>query len=327
MTDLMTLGDLATPWALRVAVTLGIAELIEAGTTDLETLAAKTKSHPEALDAVLSHLAGRGVFTQSTNSAGVSVFGLADLGRELLEPAAHVFFDLRGVGSRFTHVWATLPAYVQTGQPAYQSIFGLPFWEDLAAHPEMSEQFDGLMGHHGHGVPKPLDISVGWNTVRTVVDVGGGSGSMLAEILKAHQHLNGILVDLPQTAARAAALFNEAGVANRATLVGGSFFDELPAGADVYILKSVLNDWPEAETIAILKRVAEAAGTTGLIVVHGGVAPDGNNAKLDLETVLVGGITNGLSAFKAIAAQAGLTVTATSGTKGHGFIVELRQTG
>src|SRR5207245_3525887 len=120
-----------------------------------------------------------------------------------------------GIGGRMAYAWGTLLTYVRTGAPAYHELFGLPFWEDLAAHPDIAASFDALMGPAGHGTPKPeFPITGGWESVRTVVDVGGGTGAMLAEILRARPEIHGTLVDLPGTVARSAETFAAAGVAD-----------------------------------------------------------------------------------------------------------------
>src|SRR6185295_18684725 len=105
------------------------------------------------------------------------------------------------------------------------------------------------------------------------------------------------LVDLPKTVARSAETFETAGVAGRVKAIGQSFFDSLPAGADLYLLSKVLNDWPDRETVAILSRCAEAARPAGRIVISGGVSPDDAPAGLSEETVLVGGKQNTLAEF------------------------------
>ena len=84
------------------------------------------------------------------------------------------------------HAWASLLSAVRTGAPAYHAIFGRPFWDDLQAHPDLAASFDELMGPSGHGIPDPdVLVTGGWESVRTVVDVGGGTGSLLAEVLRA----------------------------------------------------------------------------------------------------------------------------------------------
>jgi len=140
----------------------------------------------------------------------------------------------------------------------------LPFWDDLAAHRELAASFDALMGPTGHGTPDPeFQVIGGWESVRSVVDVGGGTGAVLAGIRRARPELHGTLVDLPGTAVRAAATFKAAGVADRVTTIRQSFFDPLPAGADLYLLRKVVNDWPDREATAILSRCAEAARPQG----------------------------------------------------------------
>ena len=187
--------------------------------------------------------------------------------------------------------WSSLLAAVETGAPAYDEIFGRPFWDDLAAHPHIAASFDALMGPAGHGTPdSDIPIAGGWDSIRTVVDVGGGTGALLAKILRrAHPDMRGTLVDLPSTVARSAEIFDAAGVAARVTLAGQSFFDPLPAGADLYLLKSVLSDWPDREATAILRRCADAAQPAGRVVLLNGIDPDDPPNPSLLMMVLVGG--------------------------------------
>jgi SAM-dependent methyltransferase len=161
----------------------------------------------------------------------------------------------------------------------------------MEAHPEIGAQFDELMGPAGHGTPDAAVLpDERWQGVGTVVDVGGGTGALLAEVLRAHPHVRGTLVDLPRVAARAGALFDEAGVAERVTVKAQSFFEPLPAGADLYLLKSVLSDWPDDDAVRILHRCAEAARPSGGRVVVYTNAGLGEPAAPDLlMLVLVGG--------------------------------------
>jgi SAM-dependent methyltransferase len=319
VTDLWELADFWTPWSLCTVVTLRIAEHIEAGATDIRKLAAAADCDASALHNVLSHLVRKGVFEEPEPGR----FVLNDAARGLLGPGMRIGFDLNGLGGRFAHAWSTLPTYVRTGRSGYPERFGRGFWEDLDAHPELAAQFDALIGPAGHGTPDPdIPLVDGWDSVRTVVDVGGGTGALLAEILRAHPEVRGTLVDLPRTVARSGPIFQAAGVAGRITTVGQSFFDPLPAGADLYLLKSVLNDWPEPETEAILRRCAEAARPSGRVVVMGGVAPEGAARRLVIETVLLGGETNTVEEFRELARRAGLVVRAAGPQPSGRFVVE-----
>jgi uncharacterized glyoxalase superfamily protein PhnB len=317
--DAGTLTDLQTPWCVHVVATLRIAEHLAAGVTGIDDLAAAAGCDAGALHNVLGHLVRRGVFEEPSPGR----FALNDAARQLMD--ASNFLDLSGIGGRMAHAWSTLPTYVRTGRPGYAEVFGRPFWEDLAAHPDVAASFDALMGPAGHGAPNPdFDIVGGWDAVRTVVDVGGGTGAMLAEMLRARPALRGILVDLPGTVARAAETFEAAGVADRVTTVGQSFFDPLPAGADLYLLRKVLNDWPDEETTAILRRCAEATRPDGRVVVLGGVSPDDAPRRLTIEMVLLGARTNTVAEFRELARRAGLEVVAAGDQPSGYFAVECR---
>ena len=316
ITSPYTLADLQRPWCVLVAATLRIAQLIDSGITGAADLAAAAGCDGYALRAMLGYLAAEGIFEQPSPGQ----FALNDAARGLLDPAA--FLDLNGIGGRMAGVWSSLPGYIRTGQPGYHEVFGLPFWEDLAAHPDIAASFDALMGPAGHGTPDPqFEISGGWEQIRTIVDVGGGTGAMLAGILRARPGLRGVLVDLPAAVARAGEAFRAAGVVDRVSTAGQSFFDPLPAGADLYLLKKVLNDWPDRETIDILRRCAEAAGRGGRVVVLGGVAPDDAPPVLTIEMLLLGARTSTLAEFRELAGRAGLEVVA-AGPQPAGYVVE-----
>ncbi len=315
--NLSVLSDLCTPWCIHVVATLRIVDHIAAGTTDITTLAKAAACDADFLELVLRHLVGKGVFAEpapgqfALNQAALEVqrFGL----------------NLDDIGGRMAHAWGTLLTAVRTGKPAYHERFGLPFWDDLQAHPGIAASFDALMGPAGHGKPDPEVLLTGdWEEVKTVIDVGGGTGALLAEILRAHPQIQGTLVDFPATVARAEALLQAAGVRERVRTVGQSFFDPLPAGADLYLLKSILHDWPDREAQLILSRCAEAARPGGRIVILGGVLPEDTVPSLTLQLVLLGGKDRTLTEFREFAHQAGLKVQAAGRLPSDRFAVECR---
>jgi hypothetical protein len=316
--SLEQLTDLRTPWCVHVAATLGVADHIAAGTSDVRELAAAVGCDADALHAVLSHLASKQVFVETAPGR----FELTDLGHRLREQAP--FLDLSGIGGRMAHAWSTLLAYTLTGRSGYRDLFGRSFWEDLAANPELAESFDSLMGIAGHGTPNAqFELAGGWERVHTVIDVGGGTGAMLSEILRRHPHVRGTLLDLPGTVQHAQHSFDAADVGERAATIGQSFFEPIPEGADLYLLRKVLNDWPDEETVLILQRCAEAARPDGRVVVIGGVAPDDAPARLEIEMLLVGGRSDGVARFSELSRQAELEVIAAA-QQPAGFVVECR---
>lgn len=317
--DIGALSDLRTPWCLRVAATLHIAEHIAAGVTTIDALAAAAGCDADALHYVLTHLVEKGIFLEPERGQ----FALNDAAQQMRDPGQLLDLDLAGIGGRMSYAWSTLLPYVRTGQPAYKDIFGLPFWEDLAANPDIAASFDALMGPLGHGTPDvAFQVSGGWDAVHTVVDVGGGTGSLLAEILRTYPHINGTLVDLPGTVARAAATFQQVVVSDRVRTVGQSFFDPLPAGADLYLLEKILSDWPDQETVAILRRCAEAARPNGRIMVLSGVTLNDEPPPLTIEMILLGGKVNTVAEFRELARSAGLEVVAVQKRPGGRLAVE-----
>jgi len=318
--NLSALSDLCTPWCIHVVATLRIADHIAAGTTEITTLAQEAACDADFLQRVLRHLVSKGVFAEPAPDQ----FALNQAAEELR--SQQLFLDLDGIGGRIAHAWSSLLTTVRTGAPAYHEIFGLPFWEDLQAHPDIAASFDVLMGPAGHGIPDPEVLLTGeWEEVKTVVDVGGGTGALLAEILRVHPQIQGTLVDFPGTVTRAEKLLQEAGVRERVQTVGQSFFDPLPAGADLYVLKSILNDWPDREAQLILSRCAEAARPSGRIVILGGVVPDDSvPSLLTPEMVLLGGKERPLTEFQELAHQAGLTLLTSGRLPSGRFAVECR---
>jgi SAM-dependent methyltransferase len=322
--NIWALSDLCTPWCVHVVATLGVADHIAAGTTGIGDLAAATGADADSLHRVLRHLVDKGVFEETAHGQ----FALNGPARSLLESSTRLGLDIDGIGGRMAYAWGSLLSAVRTGAPAYHEVFGRPFWDDLNTHPDIAASFDSLMGPAGHGTPDP-DVLIGgdWESVRTVVDVGGGTGALLAEVLRAHPHVHGTLVDLPATVARSKETFHAAGVDGRVTTAPQSFFDPLPAGADLYLLKSVLSDWPDRQALAILKRCAAAARPAGRIVVLNGVSPDddpGSPSPELLMMVLVGGKNRSLTEFRELAREAGLKVSAAEKQSSGRYLVECR---
>jgi hypothetical protein len=309
---------------VHVAATLRIADYIAAGNSEIDKLAALAGADRDSLYRMMRHLVSKGVFDEPARGQ----FALNEVARGLIEGPMRLGLDLDGIGGRMAYAWGTLLSAVRSGKPAYHEAFGRGFWEDLEAHPEIAASFDALMGPAGHGVPDPevLVDPADWESVRTVVDVGGGAGALLVEVLRARPQVRGTLVDLPRTVARSAEVFQAAGVADRVTTVGQSFFDPLPGGGDLYILKNVLGDWPDREATAILRRCAEAARPSGRVVVFTGAGPGEDASPELLMMVLVGGRGRTLDEFREMAREAGLEVRAVGRQPSGRVIVECRPT-
>jgi 2,7-dihydroxy-5-methyl-1-naphthoate 7-O-methyltransferase len=321
---LAPLMDLVTPMALRVAVTLGLADLMpDDGTGDATTigeLAKRAGADPDGLARMLRHLVQHGVFTEPR--AGEFAVNQTAAMLRSGQPAA-LWLDLDGFGGRMDLAFTALAHTVRTGEPAWEQVFGLPFWAYLDANPAISASFDATMALGGADTTLADDYD--WTTVRRVADVGGGTGSLIAEVLRRHPRLRGMLVDLPETAVRAQEYLAGLGLADRCEIVGQSFFDPLPSGADVYMLNRVIHDWDDESARAILRRCAEAAGSTGRVLViesHGtGGGDPAAFAEMNLRMlVLAGGRERTIDDYTALAASAGLNVTDVHRAKSHVII-------
>lgn len=308
---LASMINLATPYAVRVVATLGVPEQLAAGVHDVDAIAAAVGADPDTLTRLLRYLVHREVFTEEPKGH----FGLTDVSRLLLDRSPGGmgrWLDLESIGGRMDLAFAGLLHSVRTGEVAYPVVHGQSFWDDLAV--EAHRRFiDELMLVQSAMTSPQVAELYDWSAVTDVVDVGGGSGGLLAELLGKHPHLRGVLVDLPSAPAVAKQLFAERGLTDRTQIVTGSFFEQLPAGHDVYTISRAITDWPDSEATRILGQMAKAAGEKGRVLIIEVLPTDPQvpySTSFDLEMlVTVGGRERTLEDFNAIAADAGLVPT------------------
>jgi 2,7-dihydroxy-5-methyl-1-naphthoate 7-O-methyltransferase len=313
--------DLVTPMAVRVAATLRLADLMAGGVQHVGELAELTGTDADALGRLLRHLSCHGVFAEPLPGQ-FAINETADLLRSDHPLAMRTWLDLGGFGGRMDLAFTELMHTVRTGQPAWEAVFGAPFWNYLAGDPAMAASFDATMA----GSLRTTAVACyDWSGVRHVVDVGGGTGALVAEVLRANADIRATLVDLPDTVARGRRFLVECGLDGRCEFAGQSFFDRLPTGGDVYLLSGVLHDWDDESATAILRRCSEAACQTGRVVIleSQGTAGDdpGMFAEMDLRMlVLFGGRERSVEDYGTLAAAAGLT-TADVRTTPSGHVV------
>ena len=258
--------------AIRVASILRVADYLNEGARSSGELAVLTKSHPDALYRLLRALAAVGVFREDEGRK----FMLTPMGECLRKDSATplgAWAEVVG-SSYFWQAWGHLLHSVQTGENAFQNLNGKDVWQFRAEHPEYGATFDQAMTQLSRGSAEAVIHAYDFSSFRHIVDVGGGQGLMLAAILCAHPHLRGTLFDQSDVVARATAVLVERGVVDRCNIVGGSFFETVPAGADAYLMRVVIHDWEDDEAIAILKVCRRAMRDSAkLLLIERLVAP------------------------------------------------------
>jgi SAM-dependent methyltransferase len=257
--------------ALYVVARLGLADILWHGPRPVEDLASATGTDPKALYRLLRALASLGVFAEE-DGRHFALTPLAECLRgdspESQRPTAIL------AGKVFHKALGEMSYSVETGRPAFEKVYGRTYFEYLNGDPELSRLFDAMMGGiHGGETATILD-AYSFSDVRVLADLGGGNGSVLEAALRKYPALNGILFDLPGVADRARARFQCADLTGRSSVVGGDFFEFVPDGADVYLLRHIIHDWDDESAIRILRNVRRVLRPGGkLLVIESVIAP------------------------------------------------------
>jgi hypothetical protein len=237
--------------ALGLAAEAGVAEALKDGPKPVEELAAPSGADPDVLYRVLRALASDGIFAE----VEPRVFANTEASEALLEDGWNAFARLFG-GS-----WLQAVAGLDlSGGASYPRVHGDEFWSWLASHPEERALFDTAMEQGWQRRVERVD-SVGWRGDETVVDVGGGNGTHLRALLERHPEMRGVVFDLPET------VRDEGSYPERLTFVAGDFFESVPAGADAYVISTILHDWPDDDARRILETVRAAARTDSRLIL------------------------------------------------------------
>ena len=251
--------------AMHVLVRLGIPDRLAAGPRSSTDLAVEAGAHEPSLYRLLRAVAAVGVLEELPDHR----FDLTELGQALRSDVpGSVAGWATFIGRPYIwNVWARLYDGVITGQHAFRLEHGTGVWEFRQDHPDEVAIFNRAMNSMTSSISPAVVEGYNFSKTATVVDVGGGGGLLLTDILKANPDVRGILFDLPATVADAQTFVAASGVRDRCELDAGDFFKAVPSGADVYVLKSILHDWYDKEAAAILKTVREGARPDSALLV------------------------------------------------------------
>jgi hypothetical protein len=260
--------------SISIAAKIGIADLLVEKLQTAEELAAETETHAPSLYRVLRLLASVGIFSETADKR----FELTPLAELLRQDAPN---SMRDVAIMQGEEWnwrnyGELRHSVKTGETAQEKAHGIQLFEFLSGNPEDEALFSRAMVNLSSSVIPPIVEAYDFSGAGKLVDIAGGHGFLLAAILKANPHLQGVLFDQSTVIDGAVESLKKQDINHRVELVPGDFFESVPAGADIYTMKHIIHDWNDDESIKILQNIHLAMNEKGKVLIVEMVVPEGN---------------------------------------------------
>jgi SAM-dependent methyltransferase len=275
--------------AVGVVARLGVADALSDGPRTSDELARAVGAEPRALYRVLRLLASLDVVAEPSPGS----FELTPLGATLRSdvPDSVRNFAITETAPGHWLPWGRLYDSVRTGEPMAREALGMDLFGWYAQNPEEAGYFNAAMGNLSALAADELVRVYDFSTARTVADIGGAHGVLLAAALRANPTARGILVDLPHVIATAGAAIQAQGLSGRCELVGGDFFDAVPDGADVHLLKQIVHDWDDEQATRLLRNCHRALHPGGKMLLIEMVIPPDNRPSpaqaMDLNMLVV----------------------------------------
>ena len=291
--------------ALHVAAKLGLGDVLRDGPKSSAAIATEVGANEQSLERLLRFLTAEDILTEDVEGA----FAATPMGMLLRSDHAqsiHPWAALLGDPIIWLP-WGELYETVMTGQPAFDRVFGEPYFRYLEHSPDEAALFNAAMSEDRS---LPILEAYDFSGCRQIVDVGGGQGALLQAILERNPQAKGILYDLPFVVDDAHDL-KQSAVASRCAFFGGDMFQSVPTGGDAYILKRIIHDWSDLEAITILRNCREAMGIHGKILLVEQIVQDGEKSPASdlMMLVLVTGRERTENEFRALFAAAGLSLS------------------
>ncbi|MGD9646594.1 MAG: methyltransferase [Pirellulales bacterium] len=309
---------------LYAVAKLRLADHLAAKPLAAEDLAPAVGVQAEPLYRLLRALAGEGLFEEDEQRR----FSLLPMGELLRSDSAgskHAMAIM--LGEEHYASWGELIYSLQTGKPAFDHLYGQPIFEYLATHPESARNFDAAMtAVHGSETAQML-AAYDFSGISTLADIGGGNGSLISMVLGKYPKLRGILYDIDHVVARAKPRLEAAGVADRCQTIAGNFFESVPAGADLYLMRHIIHDWDDERSIKILKHCRAVLPAGGKLLLIEAVIPPGNTPSfgklIDINMlVMPGGKERTADEYRALYQAAGFELSRIVPTDGAMSLIE-----
>jgi O-methyltransferase domain/Dimerisation domain len=322
------LSGLFASQCLGVVANLGVADVLANGPLHADDIAKKVGAHTDYLARVLRALSSIGVFTQERDGR-FALTPVADLLRTD-HPQSQRDIALTMMSDWNWSTWGQLLYSVRTGENASLKALGMPMFDYLREHPESEKAYSGAMRSNSIWQSVAVADAYPFDTLNTVIDVGGAHGHLLATVLDKHKNVQGVLFDQPQvvSAAMESGALAAPALRGRVSTVGGDFFESVPEGADGYLMKLVIHDWDDEKCIRILSNCKEAMAKGARILVVENVLKGPNEpdpAKfLDVLMLLgPGGRERTEEDFRALFSKAGLKLNRVVPTASNVSVLEV----
>jgi hypothetical protein len=294
------------------AVKLGLPETMGADAWTAERLATALGVSAPHLFRMLRGLATLGLVDARPDDT----FALTAAGRSLAPGApSNLREKLLIVVEQYWQPWANVAACLKTGAPAFERVFGETVGDWRRAHPAHGATFDAYLARESFANAGSIIEALDLTGIETVADIGGGHGGLLAAILEARLELRGVLFDQPNTVAAAKPYLGSLGLGERVSSIGGDFLAAIPVEADIYLLKSVLQQWGDAGALAILSNCRQAMPDRARLVVIERLMPelpedDPAAVMADLHMMVIsGGRARTRAEIEALLEHAGLKIS------------------
>jgi hypothetical protein len=312
--------------AVYVAAQLGIADIIATeGPQSAGELAQAVDADPDALYRVLRALAGVGVFTEGADGS----FALTPLAESLRSdvPGSLRAFAIMMGGEGAWRSWGEVLHAVRTGEPAFDHVFGMPLFDYYAANPGAARVGAAGLSARSAAENPAVVAAYDFTAADSVMDVGGGEGSLLRAILGAHPQLRGVLFEMPHVVELARTALAGTPEIDRCDLVGGDFFTEIPRRSSLLLLKKVIHDWPDERAATILRNCRAALPDGGRLLLVENVLPAGNEPSfgkwLDLLMLIyAGGRERSADEFRDLLATSGFEMKQVIPTAANMCVIE-----
>jgi ubiquinone/menaquinone biosynthesis C-methylase UbiE len=254
-----------------VMARLGVADLLDGDSMSVDELSAVTATRPDLMRRLVRGMAGVGLLDMD----GGDRISLTEMGALLRSDATGSLRDValhRG-GESFP-AWGKLEHVVRTGEPAFEAAHGDSFFGYLRKNPDAGAAFDGTMTRLSRRVVVEAIAYYDFTDAARILDVGGGRGHFVAAVLEAYPELEGAVFDVPEVAEATGERLRRGPLGDRCAALGGSFFEALPAGYDLHVLKWILHDWNDEDCVKILKACRRALPDDGRLLVVEQPLPD-----------------------------------------------------